>query len=443
MQQVDTVFKENCGENMSIFNLFKPNIGKLKAKKKVNPLIKALHYKKDCNVRKSAAEALEAIGWEPVNGEGIYYLIALNDWKKLIHMGTSAVEPLLEVLQDKNSSTLHRGCIKVLGQIRDKRAVEPLLEVLQKKEISLREEAIKALGQIGDQKVVKPLISVLQNDDSSTLRGQTIRALGSTKDKRAVEPLIEALQREMQKPRSEANTGIIIELAGALGKIKDERTIIHLVSLYNEYTDYINKKVKNALLLINTERSKFYFAILNSDENELLEIDHSLDLAVESLYHQNNWARRQAIWALMTLKDYRAVEQIIKTLNDKSLNVVCCAIYALGEIGDDRAVTPLIDILLKKDFSTCTNGDGSTFPEHSCNPRSEAAVALGKIKDKRAIQALMRVMGEKGDHGLIEKSAWALSELGDKRAYETVNSAENHRKLLSIKQKAINKLEQI
>jgi HEAT repeat protein len=396
---------------MSIFNLFKPNIEKLKAKKKVYPLIKALRYKKDCNVRKSAAEALKSIGWEPINGEGIYYLIALNDWKKLIHMGTSAVEPLLEVLQDENSSDIHRECIKALGEISDRRAVEPLLTILKNKEISLREVAVKALGQIGDEKVVKALIFVLRNETSSMLRVQIIRALGSRKSKLAVEPLLGALQREMQKPRSEANLEIIVEIAGALGKIKDERAITYLVSLFNEYTDYLNKKIKNALLSINTKQSKFYYAILNSDENKLLEIDHVWDLAVESLFFENDWVRRQTIWALMTLKDYRAVEQIIKTLNDKSLNVLCYAIYALGEIGDKRAVTPLIDILLKKDFFTYTNGHGSTFTEHSCDPRSEAAVALGKIKDKRAIQALIKVMEEKGDDGLIEKSAWALSEL--------------------------------
>jgi HEAT repeat protein len=400
---------------MSIFNLFKPDIGKLKAKKKVNPLIKALHYKKDFNVRKSAADALKAIGWEPINEEGIYYFIALNDWKKLIHMGTSAVEPLLEVLEDENSSTLHRECIKALGDIRDKRAVEPLLNVLQKKEISLRQEAVKALGQIGDKKGVKPLISMLQKEDASWLRGQTIRALGLIKDKRAVDPLIETLQREIQKPRSKANTTIIIEVAGALGKIKDERAITHLVSLYNKYTTYLNNKIINALLTINTERSKFYSSILNSDENELLKIDRALDLAVESLYHQNSWARRQAIWALMTLKDYRAVEHIIKTLNDKSLIVVCYAIYTLGEIGDGRAVRPLIDILLKKDFFNSTNIEGSMFSEHPCAPRSEAAVALGKIRDNRAVEALIEVIEESADPGLMEKSAWALSELGDKR----------------------------
>ena len=118
---------------MSIFNPFKPNIKKLKTKKKVKPLIKALKYNKDWNIRKSAAEALIAIGWEPINGDGIYYLIALEEWNKLVHIGKFAVEPLIEVLKDEKSFVFHRNSIKALGAIKDKRAVEPLIEVLENK----------------------------------------------------------------------------------------------------------------------------------------------------------------------------------------------------------------------------------------------------------------------------------------------------------------------
>jgi len=426
---------------MKIFNLFKPNIEKLKTGKKVTPLIKALKYNKDWNVRKSAAEALTAIGWEPINGDGIYYLIALNDWNKLIHIGEPAVEPLIQALKDEDSFDLHRESIKALGAIKDKRAIEPLIELLQNDKIYLREEVVKALGQLGEEKVVNPLISVLQNETSSTLRCETIRALGLTKDKRAVKPLIEALQHESQKPRLDANTTIITEVVIALGKIKDERAITPLVSLYNVYTDYVNKKISNALLTINTELSKFFFSILNSDENNLLEIDNAFDLAVASLYHQNSWVRRQVIWALLKLRDYRAVGQILKTLNDNHLNVVSYAIYALGEIGNDKAVITLMDILLKKDFPTCKNVDSLTFSEYWSDPRSEAAVALGKIKDKRAFKALMMVIEEKGNDSLIEKSAWALSELGDKRAIEPLKSAKKLTNSSGEIQKAIDKLE--
>ncbi len=428
---------------MKIFNLFKPNIEKLKTGKKITPLIKALKYNKDWNVRKSAAEALTAIGWEPINGDGIYYLIALNDWNKLIHMGEPAVEPLIQVLKDEDSFDLNRDSIKALGAIKDKRAIEPLIELLQNDKIYLREEVVKALGQLGDEKVVNPLISVLQNETSSTLRCETIRALGLTKNKRAVKPLIEALQHESQKPRLDTNTMIITEVVIALGKIKDARAITPLISLYNVYTDYVNKKIGNALLTINTELSKFYFAILNSNENNLLEINNAFDLAVASLYHQNSWVRCQVIWALLKLRDYRAVWQILKALNDNHLNVVSYAIYALGEIGNDKVVIPLMDILLKKDFPTCKNIDSLMFSEHWSDPRSEAAVALGKIKDKRAFKALMMVIEEKGNDSLIEKSAWALSELGDKRAIKPLKSVKNLTDSPGEVQKAIDKLEKI
>jgi HEAT repeat protein len=230
-----------------------------------------------------------------------------------------------------------------------------------------------------------------------------------------------------------------MEVVIALGKIKDERAITHLVSLYNVYTDYLNKKIQNALLKINTELTRFYYAILNSDENKLLEIDNAFDLAIEALYQKNNWVRRQAIWALMILRDYRAVTQIMNALNDKDLIVVSYAIYALGEKGDNRAVMPLIDVLLKKDFPACRNGGSPKLPEHRCGPRSEAAVALGKIKDKRALKPLIMVIEEKGCHCLIEKSTWALIELGDERAIEPLKSVKNHTNSPSVVQKAIDR----
>jgi len=426
---------------MGIINRFKPNIERLKNKKKVNHLIKALTYKNDWNVRMSAAASLSEIGWEPMGEDGIYYFIASEEWTKLIKIGAPSVEPLISVLQDHNSSHLHRETIRALGAIKDKRAVEPFLNVLRDNKIQLREEVVKALGQIGDKTVVKPLISMLSNNEGIPFRCETIRALGATKDKRAVEPLIDVLQQESLKPRLDTNMNILLEVVIALGKIKDARAITHLVSLYNGYADYLNKKIRNALFTINTELSKFYLAILNSDENRLLEIDNGFDFAVEALYHKNKWVRLQAIWALMILKDYRAVEAIKKELNDNDPIVVGYAIYALGEIGDDRAITPLIDILLNKRLPSCNDNHGPIVSEHRCSPRSEAAVALGKIKNNRACEALTAVFEENGCHCLMEKSAWALSQLGDKNAVYALKSAKKKSNFPRGVETAWNKLE--
>ena len=424
---------------MSIINVFKPNIERLKSKKKVNHLIKALQYKNDWNVRMSAAASLSEIGWEPIGEDGIYYFIASEEWTKLIKIGTPSVEPLIAVLRDHHSSPFHCETIKALGAIKDKRAVEPLLNFLRNNKIQLREEVVKALGQIGDKTVVEPLISMLLNEDGIPIRCEMIKALGSTKDKRAVEPLIDVLRKESRKPKLDTNMNIILEVVIALGKIKDERAITHLVSLYNAHTDYLNKKIQNALFSINTEWSNFYLAILNSDENRLLGIDKGFDLAVEALYHKNNWVRRQAIWALMVLKDYRAVEQIKKELNDNDSIVVSYAIYALGEIGDDRVITPLIDVLLNENFPSCNDRNGSTVVECRCCPRSEAAVALGKIKDKRAYEALIAVFEKNGCDCLKEKSAWALSRLGDESAIDALKSAKNNSSIPRSVKKAVGK----
>ena len=155
---------------MKIFNLFKPHIEELKTGKKVTTLIKALIYHNDWNTRQSAAKALTAIGWEPINGDGIYYLIALNDWNKLIHIGAPSVEPLIQVLKDKDIFDLHRESIKALGAIKDKRTIEPLIELLQNEKIYLSEDVVKALGKIADDKFVNTLLSVLKNETSYTLR---------------------------------------------------------------------------------------------------------------------------------------------------------------------------------------------------------------------------------------------------------------------------------
>lgn len=81
------------------FNLFKPNVEKMKGKRDIVGLIKRLSNK-DTQVRQAAAQAL--------------------------------------------------------GVIKDAKAVEPLIEALKDESCSVREEAAKALGKIKDSSAVVP-----------------------------------------------------------------------------------------------------------------------------------------------------------------------------------------------------------------------------------------------------------------------------------------------
>ncbi|MHA1280458.1 MAG: HEAT repeat domain-containing protein [Candidatus Helarchaeota archaeon] len=104
-----------------------PNIEKLKAKRNVKGLIKALDYEKDWKVRRDAVLALKHIG--DVNAIGPL-INALKDKKvyyevvqALAKIGTPAVEPLIAA-HSNGSSYVQRGAVDALARISDPRTLE-------------------------------------------------------------------------------------------------------------------------------------------------------------------------------------------------------------------------------------------------------------------------------------------------------------------------------
>jgi len=96
----------------------------------------------------------------------------------------------------------------------------------------------------------------------------------------------------------------------------------------------------------------------------------------------------------------------IKALGDEDWRVRMEAAVALGNIGDPRAVEPLIRALGDKDWRV----------------RMEAAVALGNIGDPRAVEPLIQALGDKS--GSVRRvAARALGEIGDPRAVEPLTRA--------------------
>jgi HEAT repeat protein len=84
-------------------------------------------------------------------------------------------------------------------------------------------------------------------------------------------------------------------------------------------------------------------------------------------------ARATAAATLGDLGDPRAVEPLIAALSDKNWRVRCAAAESLGKLGDKRAVEPLIAALKHADRNTQT----------------AAAEALGKLGDPRSIEPLV------------------------------------------------------
>jgi HEAT repeat protein len=112
-----------------------------------------------------------------------------------------------------------------------------------------------------------------------------------------------------------------------------------------------------------------------------LKAQGDVDGLIEALNFQDDHnIRLAAASALGNVGDSRAVDPLISALDDEP-GVNEMAALALGEIGDPRAVEPLTAILDDENWEL----------------RSSAAKALGKIGDDRAVDPLTNLLRDKNE----------------------------------------------
>jgi HEAT repeat protein len=277
-----------------------PNVEKMKAKKDVTGLIKALGYRKDASVRKAAVKALVEIG-EPAVEPLIAALKVENEdvrqaaAEALVKNGEPAVEPLIAALKDYSVREAAAGVLGKIGEPAVERAVERLIVEFMGQDDDAREAAVKALVAIGEPSV-EPLIAALSDKSLNARRivgefwvvmpAGTEEVIPHCRDLCA--KLIDVLRDKGLSARGAA--------AGALGDIGDTRAIEPLIAA-----------VKDEDLLV----------------------------------------RWTAAGALFALRDARALEPLA-TLKDEDLLVQGCGLV-LKLVGDARTVKPLIAKLVDED----------------------------------------------------------------------------------------------
>ncbi len=116
---------------------------------------------------------------------------------------------------------------------------------------------------------------------------------------------------------------------------------------------------------------------------KVLKVQGAIPLLMESLETGKYCSKSQAAELLGIMEVKEAVSLLIEALRDYSTRSQ--AALALGNIGDRRAVKPLIEVM-----NTGTS--------------SSAVIALGEIGDKRAIQPLMELLERRGFDPRLVKS---------------------------------------
>jgi HEAT repeat protein len=161
---------------------------------------------------------------------------------------------------------------------------------------------------------------------------------------------------------------------------------------------------------------------------------------IRQLRHKDATKRRDAAAALGQLGDTRAVEPLI--LASQGLfdtDVVAAAIEALGQLGDGRAVKPL----LAHSSNPYQNGQRlytlawqgllklgvcavepliAALQDSPAGIRSRAAWVLGQLGDARAVAPLIAALQDSNDE-VRSQAVWALGKLGDARAVEPLIAA--------------------
>ncbi len=323
----------------------------------VAPLVEALHDE-DRAVREAAAAALRKIG-------------------------RPAVSVLVQVLRHPNGN-VQEASAAILKDLADPDTVEPLIGCLTSQNWVVRMHAAQALGTLGDERAIRPLVPLLM-DPVKAVRVDTTNALARI-GRPALVTLLAALRHEEWVLRLHA--------CEALGKIRAEEAVEPLCEILVKDRD---------------------MAVRQDAARALGDIGHAKALEALTAALQDIQVRPFAVAALGKLKDPRAVDTLVDVVTGKSrpvdarkvpvcgdesgdldveeMEVQIFAIGALAEIGEDRAIEPLIKAL--KDTRL----------------RADAAGALGRM-GLRVAPPLLAAMKAETDSNILYHARAILSEVG-------------------------------
>ena len=404
-----------------------------------------------------------------------------------------AVEPLIAALEGESQiaapkdtppnvatfqhSVVRAAVVRALGRLGDRRAFEPLMTVLEGPDRFARAEAAEALAAIGDRRAVEPLIATLMARPGK-VRIACAQALGETRDPRAMPALRAALKssswhvrRMVTQTLQEMGEGAAPAIPELIAMLGEEQRMYNgsnrvepgtspqwaLVAIGKPAVEPLIAALQHPDQVVRQHGAKPPQGFVDDPPDPWGRCEYQAGAvagtaacalakigdarAVEPLIaefkkDQNEYPSHCAE-ALAARKDPRIAEAMLAILREKERPGQfawrrASAAYVLGQVGDARAVEPLLSCLKEKDSQLAstaaralarlndrhaTDGLIAALKAGPAGARRWVAEALGSSKDPRAAEALAAALGDK-DAELRLAAALALAELHDGRALE-------------------------
>jgi len=305
------------------------------------------------------------------------------------------------------------GSTQAIQSYRTALAEEPLelptqrlIEHLEQSDPKLQREAVFALLDAGLTRRFKwdPQVVGVVIDRLPHLRGpvlfHAVEALGYLGDERAIPVLIDLLPRAHQWP------GLRPTTLGALVKLGQTHFVDDLIEVLLEDQDQFCRS-RAAYMLGETQEPRAVLALLQALTTEAWQnVRHSIasalgkigdPAAAEALagvMNEDEVMRKAASYGLAQIGDARAIGPLVACLAEQEWGTRVKAVHALGELGGALVVEPLLTALQDRDPLV----------------RWEAAEALGKVGDVRAIGPLQRAQHDV-HVGVQQAAAQALRKI--------------------------------
>jgi HEAT repeat protein/tetratricopeptide (TPR) repeat protein len=268
---------------------------------------------------------------------------------------------------------------KIRGElVREPTPMERNIKELLKSNVIGRIEAAEALGEIGDSRAIWSL-SVAFKDRDIGVRIAVVEALG-----KIGEPALDRLTIIFQSSHGRV-LEVVIEVLGKIGE----------------------PAIKPLLLLLNNDaRSRPITSV-----KAFVKIGQPAVIPlINNLKHRIPKGRWGSAKSLGEIGDPRAVEPLIQALNDSNIGVRIAVVEALGKIGSPRAIVPLIDAIRDEVYQV----------------RVSVVEALGEIGDPRALEPLSHALTDEV-YQVRVSVVEALGEIGGPGVVEPLSHAVNDR----------------
>jgi HEAT repeat protein len=313
---------------------------------------------------------------------------------ELTALGRKATKALVRGMLDNADDSVRALCVSALSVIRDPEGAQAFIEALSDRNASVRSSAARALGALAEPKHGEVLWRLVENpEEDNFVKVAAIDAIGAIGYSKAVPKmlkllksddsnnLVPSLMNSLWRMRNKASKGDLIEaflyvlkgnkwgverVVEYLGELKADEAAGTLASFYVGKPDALKNRVILAMGKIGGSKARdFLKGVVGS---------------TQVARHLNNAAIALAAQGERKL----AIDLLAKLMTDRKAYLRINAAFALGEIGAGEAVA---EAALVKGLD-----------DQNDLVRSEAAVALGRIKATSAVGALEKLAESKNPY---------------------------------------------